>query len=227
MWVLLVSAPMAETSPDQFSYCFGNDVNLEEVHQFLTILLLPKDNVELKDESHCLEVTASPERGKLFLKHLSKKYELKSDGANVISNRTKMKKAQDCRLDLKVTKKIKTTANNVKVDEKNSLKNSEVINGSVSIMELLLGAGKPGDIEVGDEKLKLICLLNENESAQLIFSHASPAINSQVTIQKGEWINLASIIKDLNEKSQTTQTNQVEINKASEKTEILYELQFK
>jgi hypothetical protein len=46
-------------------------------------------------------------------------------------------------------------------------------------------------------------------------------------LKKGEWANIASVLKDLSEKKKSIEIPQSEINQIRSKTEIEYELQFK
>jgi hypothetical protein len=97
-------------------------------------------------------------------------------------------------------------------------------------MELLLGAGKNGEIGIGEQNLKVICQPFGNDTANLIFSYSEikkTAVNSQVMVKKGEWLNIASVVKDLNDKTKTLGIPQTEISQTTEKNETLYELQFK
>ncbi|MBC7537949.1 MAG: hypothetical protein H7281_03960 [Bacteriovorax sp.] len=139
-------------------------------------------------------------------------------------------KEPDCRLDLKTTKNFKLDTSNFKIGEKNVLNKGETTNHSVSTMELLLGAGKSGEIGIGDENLKVICQPIGSDNASLIFSFSEikkTIVNSQALIKRGEWLNIASVLKDLNEKASTLGIPLAEMSQTSGKNETVYELQFK
>lgn len=192
------------------SFCFEHSVSLQAAHQSLGILILPKDIVAQRIEDSCLDIITSPDRGKLFEKYLSKRYDLKKDPGGDVGNGP-----SECRLDLKTTKKLKVESSDL---------------NSVSIMEMLLGAGLPGEFEAGDDKLKITCQLIGAASASLNFSYtekSKSSVSTQVVVKRGEWLNVASVIKDLSDKNKTIGIPQIEINQSTGKIETVYELQFK
>lgn len=207
------------------SFCFEHSVSLQAAHQSLGILVLPKDIVAQRIEDNCLDIITSPDRGKLFEKYLSKRYDLKKDPGGDVGNGP-----SECRLDLKTTKKLKVESSDLKLGEKNALNDNVAIRNSVSIMEMLLGAGLPGEFEAGDDKLKISCQLIGAASASLNFSYtekSKSSVSTQVVVKRGEWLNVASVIKDLSDKTKTIGVPQIEINQSTGKIETVYELQFK
>ncbi|MDO9183518.1 MAG: hypothetical protein Q7U04_13975 [Bacteriovorax sp.] len=220
----LLSLAMAETSADLNSYCFEKNVNLQDVHQSLKVLLLPRDIVELRPDDGCLDIFTSLDRGKLFEKYLTKRYDLKNEITNA------SKKEVGCSLDLRITKKIKVDTNTFKLGERNVLSSTNSTSQSVNSMELLVGVGMESEIGVGEEKLKVKCDLIENDKANLTFSYSETDkanIKTQVIIHKNEWINLASVLKDLNGQVKIIGLSQTEISQSAGINETIYELQFK
>lgn len=220
--ILSAMAPLAfaDTSDIQ-SFCFERDVNLKEAHQSLNILLLPKDIVDLRNEDNCMDIVTTQKRAELFSKYLGKRYALKK-----ITDQ----EAADCRLDLRTTRNARSKGHNLKIGEENSINKSEGSSDSVSSMEILLGEGKSGEISVGESNLKILCRLIGNDNANLIFSYAEKnkaSLNSEVTIKKNEWLNVASVLKDLNDKNHTLGIPQTEVGKTEEKIETKYEIRFK
>ena len=230
-----MSLAMAEIPSDINSYCFEKNVNLQEVNKALNILLLPRDIVEFRNEDNCIDIDSSPERGKLFEKYLSKRYLLKT--ANNISSSEAEKQTnelgnqvRDCSLELKTTKKSKTDSTQLKVGEKNVLNKTETASTSISTTDILLGTGKTGEIIIGDKNLKVICHLIGIDKGSLVFSYSEKNkanINTEVQVKKGEWLNIATVLKDLSDKVKTLGMPQTEISKSNEKTEMIYELQLK
>lgn len=211
---------------DLSSFCFDKSVNLNGVRQSLSVILLPKDIVDLRTEDNCLDIVTTVDRAKLFEKFLSRRYDLKKDPAGPASSPAD----RECRLDLKTTKKSNEEGSNFKVGERNTLNKSTATRNSVSIMELLLGNGIPGEIEAGNEKLKVTCQLVGSDSASLVFAYAeknSASASSQVMLKRGEWMNIASVLKDLDEKSKTLGIPQTGISQSTGKSETVYEIQFK
>lgn len=214
------------SSQDMSTYCFDRSVSLSEVHQSLKILLLPKDIVDQRPEDNCLDITLSTDREKLFEKYLGRRYDLKKDPRGEVQNSG----GSECRLDLKTTQKTKVESSTLKLGEKNIIASGAASKDSISIMEMLIGAGFPGEFEVGDEKLKVTCQLTGADRASLMFSYSDKnkaSVNTQVQLKKGEWLNIASVIKELADKSKTFGIPQSEVSESTGKTETVYELQFK
>ena len=169
-----------------------------------------------------MDIATSSDRGKLFEKFLGKRYDLKREISEI--------KAQDCRLDLKTTKSIKIDTSRFKAGEKNLINKGEASSKITSVMELLLGEGLPGEISVGLNQFKIICRLIGKESANLVISYAEKNqgnLNSEILVKKGEWTNIGSAVKELEDKVKTQGIPQTEIIQTKEKDEIVYELQLK
>lgn len=226
--IIFLSFQTLAIAQDLSSFCFDKSVSLRNVQQSLAILLLPKDIVDQRADDNCLDIVTTADRGNLFEKFLSKRYELKKDpsGNSGVDSRDD----KECRIDLKTTKKSNEEGSNYKIGEKNIANKSETTKNSVSTLELLLGSGFPGEIEAGNEKLKVTCQLIGNDSASITFSYAeksSASASSQVLLKKGEWLNIASVLKDLEAKGRTLGIPQTEINQTTGKSETIYEIQFK
>lgn len=217
-------------SQEMSSFCFERNVSLQEARQSLSILLLPKDVVALRSVDNCLDIITSGTRAALFLKYLSKRYQLIKESGAENQNFDQNKPETDCRLELKTTKKMKNESFKAGIGEKNNLNKAMSKTDSESTMEMLLGAGYPGMIEVGDEKLSLLCRLTSAGSAQLTFSYVDKfkaSATSEVQVQRGVWLNIASIKKDLADKSHTIGIPQTEMNQSSGESVTLYELRLK
>lgn len=213
---------------DLHSYCFERSVNLSEVQQSLGMLLLSKDIVDKRIEDNCIDIITSPDRGKLFEKFLSRRYDFRQDSRD--ESLRESPKPSECRLDFRTTKNAKTQTGSLKIGEKNLLSSGSAINSSVSNLEMLLGEGIPGEFEAGAEKLKVSCQLIGTEKASLVFSYSErdkASASTQVLIKRGEWLNVASVKKDLADKSTTLGIPQSEIGQSEEKIETIYELQLK
>ncbi len=235
--LILLSILFSEArSQEMSSYCFDRSVSLREVQQSLSLLLLPKDIVERRVEDNCLDIFLSTDRVKLFEKFLSKRYDLKKDPRSESESKGKTDESSGlgndtkCRLDLRTTKKTKVDSSNLKLGEKNVLNSSATTSDSVSIMEMLLGPGQPGELEAGDEKLKVTCRPLGTGEASLIFSYSDKnkaSVNSHVQLKKGEWLNIASVIKELADQNKTIGVPQTEVSESTGKIETIYELKFK
>jgi len=118
----------------------------------------------------------------------------------------------------------------VKVGVKNSVKKSEQTSLNSSTIEFVVGQGIAGELEAGTEKLKVLCRLIGADKASLQFSfydRGKGGTASEYLLKRGEWLNLGSVIKDLNEKNKTLGIPQTEISTTTGKSEIQYDLQIK
>lgn len=220
LFLSLGSSLLAETTTDINSYCFDSHVNLKEVHRSLTFLLLPKDNIDLRTEENCLDVVTTTERAVLIEKYLGRRYRFKKE----------MTETPECRLNLKTTQKIKTEGVDLKVGKTNSVGKGEVAGNSISTMEILLSTGKPGEIEVGGESLKIVCRLIGSDNADLTLSYVDKnkaSISTQVQVKKGEWLNIATALKDMSSKAKNLAIPQLEMKDMTGNNETIYEIQFK
>lgn len=209
---------------DLNTFCFDDNVRLSSVQESFSFLLLPKDTVNLREDDHCIDIVTSVDRGKLFEKFLSGRYNLKR------TRETTPVELEQCNLSLKTTAKRKSDAETVKVGEKNSIKKSEQTSTSTSTMEFVFGQGIFGELEAGTEKLKVLCRLIGTEKANLQFSfydRGKGGISSEYLLKRGEWLNLGSVIKDLNDKNKTLGIPQTEFSTTSGKSETQYDLQIK
>lgn len=225
-FLFFTSGAFAQT--DINSFCFEDSVNLKSVENSITFLLLPADTINLREEDHCIDIVASVDRGKLFEKFLAGRYNLRR--ANREMTTSGPAEIQTCQLALRTTVKQKSENQTAKVGEKNSLSKSEKMLTSTSSMELVLSLGVPGEMEAGNEKLKVICRLIGSSKINLQFSFADKAkggLTSEFSLAKGEWLNVGSVIKDLNEKNKTLGIPQTEASSVSGISETVYELQIK
>ena len=213
---------------DLNSYCFEHSVSLQEVHQALNLFLLPKDIVSDRSTENCLDIVSSAERASLFEKLLSKRFILIKE--STVEGKNQILPDVNCLLELKTTQKIKNESVQFKIGEKNELSSNGSKSISVSTMEILLGVGLPGELEVGNEKLNVTCQLTGSGSANLTFSYVEKqktSVTSRVFIKQGEWLNIASVTKDLSAKMNTVGIPQTVVSQSSGGSESLYELKLK
>lgn len=209
---------------DLNTFCFDDNVRLLSVQESFSFLLLPKDTVNLREDEHCIDIVTSVDRGKLFEKFLSGRYNLKRQRESTPAE------LEQCNLSLKTTAKSKSDMDSVKVGEKNSIKKSEQTSASISTMEFAFGQGISGELEAGSEKLKVLCRLIGPDKANLQFSffeRGKGGISSEYLLKRGEWLNLGSVIKDLNDKNKTLGIPQTEFSTTTGKSETRYDLQIK
>ena len=234
LFIYLVSSSIAyaEASEDMNSYCFGGAVSLAQVKRNLSVLLLPKDIVELREEDHCIDIVSSPDRAKLFEKYLSKRYDLKQDVKTSFSESSKeVLPNNSCTVEFKTTKKIKKDEKTFKIGSKNGLKDSEQTSTETSTMDLLLGAGVEGELSATPDSLNIICRpVLGGERANLIFSFVQKdkaKVKTEVLVGRGEWLNVASVVKELNDKLKTIGIPQTEVGSTAGFENTIYEIRYK
>jgi hypothetical protein len=226
------SLALAQSDVDMNSYCFGAAIDLSQVKRNLSILLLPKDIVELREEDHCIDIVSTPDRAKLFEKFLSKRYDLKQDVRTSFSDSSKeVLPNNSCTVEFKTTKKIKKDVKTFKIGSKNSIKDSEQTSTETSTMDLVLGAGIEGELSATPDSLNIICRpVLGAERANLIFSFAQKdkaKVKTEVLVGKGEWLNVASVVKELNDKLKTLGIPQTEIGSTEGIENTIYEIRYK
>jgi hypothetical protein len=233
---LIILSPLATAQTnalDMYSFCFGAAVDLGQVKKSLSVLLLPRDVVELREEDHCIDIVCSPDRAKLFEKYLSKRYDLKKDarpGFGESSSREVLAN-NSCTIEFKTTKKIIKEMKNFKVGSKSGIKNSQEKATETSSMDLVLGSGVEGEISATPDSLNVICHPVEvGDRANLIFAFTQKdkaRVKTEVLLGRGEWLNVASIVKELNDKLKTLGIPQTEVSEAVGVENTIYEIRYK
>lgn len=221
--VFLVQAAVANAQTDLTSFCFEDQVKLSSVQQSISFLLLPKDTVNLREEDRCIDIVTSGDRGKLFEKFLAGRYNLRRDKGEIVE-------LEHCKLSLKTSVTHKSDTDSLKIGEKNSVKTSEQTSVSTSQMEFVFSQGISGELEAGTERLKVLCRFIGSEKASLQFQFydkAKGGVASEYVLKRGEWLNIGSVLKDLNEKNKTLGFPQTEISTTTGKNETQYDLQIK
>lgn len=212
-------------SEDLVSYCFEQTTNLQEAQQSLSFLLLPKEKVFPRPEQNCFDVLTSTDRSKLLEKFLSKRYTLISEQG--VSTRSENIQAQQCQLELKTTKTKEINTREFRLGRANDAKVGSRTRQEVSISQLLLGSGRPGTLELEGRSLYIECRKSESGTYQLIFSYSEiyrMKVSSEVSVKRGEVIQIAQITNDLASKSKTMGLPQSVYRDVEGQENISYEL---
>lgn len=219
---LFCTGLLAQT--DLNSYCFEESVNLQSVQNSISFLLLPKDTVHLREDDHCIDLVLSGDRGKLFEKFLSGRYNLKREKS---SDTVEL---PPCQLVLRTTVKQASERESVKLGEKNSVNKAEISQNSTSSMSMVLSQGVAGEMEVWPEKLQVTCRMTGANKAELKFNFSDRTkggIANEFVVTKGEWLNIGSVVKDLHDKNKTLGIPQTVISNTTGKSETQYDLQIR
>jgi len=228
--ILLSFSVYGESEADLQAFCFEKNVNLNAVKKSLDLLILPKDIIAIRPDENCLDIITSPDRGKLFEKFLSKRYDLKNENKDTRPSMASLEKNY-CRLDFKTSTTSKEETSRFKIGQLNEVNKKENVVFSSNIMEILLGANHQGEIEADGSKLVVTCQMIEGgELANLVFSFAEKSkgnLTSLAVVKKGDWLNVGSVLKDLNEKNKMLGFPQTDISDTQIKSETKYEIQYK
>ena len=211
------------------SFCFEPQDSLEQAKKSIEFLLLPKEQVVLRQQEHCFEIIISPDRSKLLEKFLLKRYTLLTNKAGHISGPGNLNN-QNCQIELKTSKKKKVDSTKVLVGNVNavSTKTNEIT--EVSSSQFLLGFGKPGTLDLEGHSLYIECTGGVRDIFQLTFSYneeVKAKISTQVTLKRGELLQIAQVTNDLNSKSKTLGIPDSLYNESVGSENISYELEIK
>ena len=212
------------------SFCFSPNTDLNEAKQSLSFLLLSKEKVFPREKDNCFDVLTSTDRSKLLEKFLRKRYSLVGD---VIEESGPIDlQDQHCQLELKTTRIKKVAATDLKLGKKKHVKaavSTERIQ-EVSVSQLLLGLGRPGSLDLEGKSLYVECRKGATGAYQLIFSYSEEykaRVSSEVSVKKGEALQVAQVSRDLAEKSKTLGLPETLYKEVEGQDEISYELQIK
>lgn len=221
---IVLSLP-SYASEDLVSYCFEQTTNLKEAEKSLSFLLLPKEKVFPRPQQNCFDVLTSTHRSKLLEKFLSKRYTLISErGASTDFENLQ---AQQCQLELKTTKVKSANTKDFRVGRSNNASVGTSSTQEVSTSQLLLGSGRPGTLELEGRSLYIECRKTESGYYQLIFSYNEiyrAKVSSEVSVRRGESVQIAQITNDLASKSKTLGLPQSLYREVEGQENISYEL---
>lgn len=203
---------------DLVSFCFESKTNLTEAKESLSFLLLPKESVFLRREDNCFDVNTSPDRSKLLEIFLRKRYTL-------ISEESEPKKSgnlqdQQCQLELNTTRNKEVRTQTLGVVQ---IKNVQ----ELSTAKILLGLGRPGTLDLEGRSLYIECRKSASGVYQLSFSYSEEykaKVVSEVSVRKGESIQVAQVITDLSQKSKVLGLPEFLYKEIEGQEKISYEL---
>lgn len=212
-------------SEDLVTYCFERSTNLSEAQKNLDFLLLPKEKIFPRPEQNCLDVLTSPDRSKLLEKFLSKRYTLISDEGP--GGKLENIQKEQCQLELKTTRIKTVNTRDFRAGRSNNASVGSASAQEVSNSQLLLGSGRPGTLELNGRSLYIECRKTQTGLYQLIFSYNEAwraKVSSEVTVSRGQAVQIAQITNDLASKSKTLGLPQSLYQTADGQENITYEL---
>lgn len=230
--ILLFLTTQSFASEDLESFCVKPPVNMAEVRDSLSFLLLPNEKVFLRQEAHCIDVLTSTDRVKLLEKFLSKRYHLIAEVSNKASVGSEAASLNDshCQLELTTTRVKKMDFKEAGVNQKIVLASGSESVRETSVSRILLSLGRPGVLDVGEKSLNVECRRGQTGRYHLVFSFSEAdkaKVKSEVSVAANEIINIAEISNDLNEKNKALGLSNVSFGETQGKDIMQYQLQVK
>lgn len=186
---------------DLASFCFPKVTSLEGARDSLSFLLLPSEKVSLRPADSCIDVLTSTNRINLLEKFLRKRYTLIQDAKDPA-----VKMMEHCQIDF-ITKRKKVVENaGVRLGSQNSIGVGSDSVEEISNAKILLGIGKAGTLEMEGRSLFIQCDKGARGDFNLVFSFSEQyraQVSTEVSVKSGETLQVASVTKDLAEKSKT------------------------
>ena len=211
-------------SQDLVSYCFEQNTNLKEAESSLSFLLLPREKVFPRPEQNCFDVITSTNRSNLLEKFLSKRYTLINEKSRGISENIQ---AQQCQIELKKTKKLEINTKDFRLGSSNKASVGSQLTHEVSTSQLLLGSGLSGTLELEGRSLYIECKKMNSGIYNLTFSYSEiyrTKVSSEVSVKRGEVVQIAQITNELDSKSKTLGLPQSLYQTTQGQENISYEL---
>jgi hypothetical protein len=207
---------------DVISFCFEKDVRLDQVEAHIEFLKTGADKIQVRTEDNCLDVYTTSSRSPLYDKLITKKFKIIS---NAVALEGELKDA--CRVQLIERKYKKNNEKILVAGSKNKINSKSEMEESTIKTELLLTSGKTGNIRVQEKDFSVECLKTLGEVFQLSFylgEKTKTNIKSEVTIKKGELIDIGNITNELISKQNTIGIPQTVIADQEMNEKIIYEL---
>ena len=208
------------------SYCFGEDVTLDQVKVELEPFLLSSDRIELDREKNCVSVDVSPERNVLFQRALGKKFRFKT--RSLIENRNEEGVLRSCKMKLTQETSENESRSEVKVGYRFKISEGSQKKLENQTSELLIGFGKTGHIRVDGEFVAITCQMVGKDFVGIDISLVGTQNSSLATtlnLRKGEKREIGAIVKDLNEKNKQVGTAGVDYSKTEGNSQSRYLLE--
>ena len=195
------------TSGAVVDYCFSHNQSLSTVHQHLKTVLSPQDEVILNESSHCLNVVMKNDyKEELYRKWILKKFSLVNSTrihqSAMVSNAKPVAQKQHCRLEVERVSHLQRRTTKGSLSKQSVVNQTSIKSNGSQKSSLLLGIGSPGSLRVDDDYINVIC---KSRNASRVFLDISltgrnSSVSTSLSIERGQKVNLASIVEDLNNK---------------------------
>ncbi|MBY0415634.1 MAG: hypothetical protein K2Q18_15780 [Bdellovibrionales bacterium] len=176
----------------------------------------------MRPREHCFDVTTSTNRINLLEKFLGKRYTLIRDEKD-----QEPRIMESCEIELLAKKMKKMDSKNLRLISQNSIGVGQSAREEVSTSKILLGAGKPGTLEMEGRSLYIECKKGAAGIFNLTFSYSElyrAKVSSEVSVKADEPVQIAQITNELKEKSKTLGLPETLYQDVQEKENVSYEL---
>ncbi len=213
-------------------YCFEQTTSLSNVHHYLNTVLSPQDEVVENNSAHCLNVVVKNDlKEELYRKWIGRKFKILSSSNSLGYPASTIPQVQEhCRLEVEKISKMDKTTTGVDVSMKTKAYERNFKHSGSQRSNLLLGVGSPGRLRVDDDYINVTC---KSRNTSRVFLDISlwgerSSVSTSVTLDKGQTLDLASIVEDLNNRSQSLSLNRgVQVKKTKGQKSYQYFLRIK
>ncbi len=184
-------------------------------------LILPVEKILVRNKSECFDIILSGSHRKdIFEKLLSRRYEL------VVSDMSSFVQDEHCQVDFITTYNKNRNENQLALGEFSKIKKSSENSRVNSSQSMIVQKSYPASFRVGENHLDVKCekLANDQFIVTIGHGNASGLVSTSVRVAKGVKFDIASSIKELNDKKSTLGIPQSEWLKIDGLENTTYEL---
>lgn len=176
------------------TFCLQSNQSIFKAKKELETLLIEGEDILVDSRTNCLIVAVKEYRRELINKFMSMNYRLTSNYTSSQGTR------RSCKIRLKKVTLEKLSSKGIEagtsLDIRSSLENMQ----ETSSMDILLMEGKAGTLSLDNNSLKVMCRRSPSgyELGFSLMASGSTMISSEASIQVGQWLNVGSISRSLN-----------------------------
>ena len=144
----------------------------------------------------------------LYRKWIARKFKISTTSLNsTLSDDPSLRpqRREHCRLEVQRKSKTDSRTFEGSLSKQSKLNERSYKHSGSQVSSLLIAIGKPGSLRVNEDYLNVICK-SQNSSRMFLdisLSGVKSSVSTSITLEKGQTINLASIVEDLNDKYQS------------------------
>ena len=213
-------------------YCFVASTSLSSVQSHLQTVLSPRDEVIINNSSHCLNVVMNNDfKEELYRKWISRKYQIiSSSGFSDKRVAPRVSEQEHCRLEMERITSVDSTTRGGRLSQNSKAYERNFKHSGSQKSSIVLSVGRPGSLRVDDDYLNVICK-SQNSSRvflDIALTGIKSSVSTSVTLDRGQSLNLASIVEDLNDRfRELSLKNGVSLEKTKGQKQYQYYLRVK